>query len=149
MKSITTEIQKHNNVTSLGTPAEAQQLPTGPHSNWLPGVCMRINAPPPEGFGVKVHLTSLRRFRSHWKSLHHIMKNEEILDRLHDRRGNSKDALLRPGVLECEPGSVHLLFWLPSWRRFGSAPPKFPHLTWNIASFCRSKACALVSSDHT
>ena len=140
MKSITTEIQKHNNVTnvtSLLTPAEAQQLPSlaapSPstealelsrwrsfavesmkrkqradsffHSltteqqdkllHWLEEeedlgtVCMRISAPQPEGFGLNVHLTSLRRFRAHWKSLNHIMLNEEILDSIHDMETNS------------------------------------------------------------
>lgn len=136
MKSITTEIQKHNNVTSLTT-AEAHQLPSPveplPSSEalelarwrsfavesikrkqradsfyhnlkteqqdqllkWLEEeedlgtICMRITAPPPEGFGIKVHITSLRRFRSSWKALDHIVKNEEVLDCLHDMETNS------------------------------------------------------------
>src|SRR5688572_5910472 len=52
-------------------------------------VCSRIASPPPEGFGMNVHLTSLRRFRSHWSALHHIMKNQDILDTIHDMETNS------------------------------------------------------------
>ena len=40
----------------------------------------RLNAPPPDGFGVKVHMTSLRRFRTGLRAADRIARNQEMVD---------------------------------------------------------------------
>ena len=137
MKTLTTEIQKHDNLSSLldspsaglpqlhqpfGPPAEQSIADKSRASaieslkrkqradsffqsltdeqqdkllDWLEterdlgAVLARVSAPAPEGFGLKVHLTSLRRLRAHWRSLDFINRNEEILDTIHDMETNS------------------------------------------------------------
>jgi hypothetical protein len=44
----------------------------------------KVSAPPPKGFGVKVHLTSLRRLRAWWRGMDEVLRTEEILDTVHD-----------------------------------------------------------------
>lgn len=40
----------------------------------------RVNAPPPHGFGVRVHATSLRRFRTGLRAGDRIARNQEMVD---------------------------------------------------------------------
>lgn len=44
----------------------------------------KVSAPPPQGFGVKVHVTSLRRLRSFWRGMDEALRTEEILDTVQD-----------------------------------------------------------------
>ena len=79
----------------------------------------RVTAPPPEGFGLAVHYTSLQRFRSFIRSLNWTAANQEILDTIRDMEANGdvtqsvriekaiNQLLLRKAfeLAETEPGS--------------------------------------------
>lgn len=51
-------------------------------------IVARVAAPPPAGLGIRVHYTSLQRFRAHWRSLHYTIRGQEIDDTIHDMETN-------------------------------------------------------------
>lgn len=55
----------------------------------LTAIQEKLSAPPPEGFGLKVHPTSLRRFRITWKAIEQSLRTEEILDMVQEMEEHS------------------------------------------------------------
>jgi hypothetical protein len=49
----------------------------------------RVNAPPPEGLGVLVSLSTIRRFRIRYRALNLIVRTEEMLDEITDLEMNA------------------------------------------------------------
>lgn len=77
--------------------------------NWLDqnedimSVFHRATAPPPEGLGLKVHLTSLRRLRAHFRAMVEGARSQDTLDMVHDmeaRSDFSQTARVQNAILE-------------------------------------------------
>jgi uncharacterized protein YecA (UPF0149 family) len=69
---------------SLNAEQRAQLLDWLQADTPLTTIMNNLSEPPPKGFGVKVHLTSLRRFRSYYQAMNEALRTEEILDTVND-----------------------------------------------------------------
>jgi hypothetical protein len=66
----------------------------------------KVSAPPPKGFGVKVHLTSLRRLRAWWRGMDEVLRTEEILDTVYDMEHHC-DLSQQPRIQEAISQMLH------------------------------------------
>jgi len=89
------------------TPDQQAQLLEWLHEDMsLATIVDKISAAPPKGFGVKVHLTSLRRLRAWWRGMGEALRTEELLDTVHDMERHC-DLLQQPRIQDAISQVLH------------------------------------------